>query len=69
MKSFVNVYSKVCFLIHRDYRILLNNKPRPKVISLFTCGMGMDIGFEKSGFDTVYTNDIARFAYDTIKKK
>ena len=68
MKSFVNVYSKVCFLIHHDYRILLNNKPRPKVISLFTCGMGMDIGFEKSGFDTVYTNDIARFACDTIKK-
>ena len=28
----------------------------------------MDIGFEKSGFDTVYTNDIARFACDTIKK-
>jgi len=68
MKSFVNVYSKVCFLIHHDYRILLNSKPRPKVISLFTCGMGMDIGFEKSGFDTVYTNDIARFACDTIKK-
>ena len=28
----------------------------------------MDIGFERSGFDTVYTNDIAKFACDTIKK-
>ena len=68
MKSFVNQYSKVCFLIDHDYRILLNNKPEPKVISLFTCGMGMDIGFEKSGFYTVYTNDIAKFACDTIRR-
>ena len=51
-----------------DYRTLLDNKQKPKVISLFTCGMGMDIGFERSGFDTVYTNDIAKFACDTIKK-
>lgn len=30
--------------------------------------MGMDIGFEKAGFKTVYTNDIARFACNTIRK-
>ena len=30
--------------------------------------MGMDIGFEKAGFETVYANDIERFAYDTIRK-
>ena len=30
--------------------------------------MGMDIGFEKGGFETVYANDIAKFAYNTIKK-
>jgi len=40
---------------------------RPTVISLFTCGMGMDLGFEKAGFETVYTNDIAKFACDTIR--
>ena len=41
---------------------------KPKAISLFTCGMGMDFGFEKGGFETVYTNDIEEFAYNTIKK-
>ena len=43
-------------------------KNKPKVISLFTCGMGMDIGFENSGFQTIYANDITEFAYNTIKK-
>jgi DNA (cytosine-5)-methyltransferase 1 len=38
------------------------------VISLFTCGMGMDLGFEKAGFRTVYANDIEKFACATIKK-
>jgi len=41
---------------------------RPSVISLFTCGMGMDIGFEKGGFETVYANDIEKFACNTIRK-
>ena len=36
------------------------------VISLFTCGMGMDIGFGKAGFDTRYANDITKFACNTI---
>lgn len=48
-----------------------HNKPhasaaKPTVISLFTCGMGMDIGFGKAGFDTRYANDVTRFACDTI---
>jgi len=30
--------------------------------------MGMDIGFGKAGFKTVYANDIARFACNTIRK-
>ena len=43
------------------------------IISLFTCGMGMDIGFEKSGFnsegfETRFTNDITKFACDTIRE-
>ena len=41
---------------------------KPTVVSLFTCGMGMDIGFEKAGFKTRYTNDIAKFACNTIRK-
>ena len=39
---------------------------RPSIISLFTCGMGMDIGFAKAGFATRYANDITRFACATI---
>jgi len=41
---------------------------KPTVISLFTCGMGMDLGFEKAKFQTVYANDITKFACNTIKK-
>lgn len=40
----------------------------PSVISLFTCGMGMDLGFENAGFKTVYSNDITKFACNTIRK-
>ena len=40
---------------------------KPSIISLFTCGMGMDIGFEKAGFSTKYTNDITKFACNTIR--
>ena len=41
---------------------------QPTVISLFTCGMGMDLGFEKAGFNTVYANDITKFACNTIRE-
>ena len=44
------------------------NSKNPTVISLFTCGMGMDVGFEKAKFQTVYTNDITKFACDTIRQ-
>jgi len=44
------------------------NSAKPSLISLFTCGMGMDIGFEKAGFETRYTNDIAKFACNTIRE-
>ena len=40
----------------------------PSVVSLFTCGMGLDIGFSKAGFTTKYTNDITKFACDTIRQ-
>ena len=40
---------------------------KPTVISLFTCGMGMDRGFEEAGFQTVYANDITKFACNTIR--
>ena len=45
-----------------------NSLTKPKVISLFTCGMGMDRGFEKAGFQTVYANDITKFACNTIRE-
>ncbi|MDA7955176.1 MAG: DNA cytosine methyltransferase [Nitrosopumilus sp.] len=41
---------------------------KPSIISLFTCGMGMDIGFEKAGFSTKYANDITKFACNTIRE-
>ncbi len=41
---------------------------KPTVISLFTCGMGMDLGFEKAKFQTVYANDIRKFACNTLQK-
>ena len=44
------------------------NSKNPTVISLFTCGMGMDVGFEKAKFQTVYTNDITKFACNTIRQ-
>lgn len=44
------------------------NYDKPTVISLFTCGMGMDRGFDESGFQTVYANDITKFACDTIRE-
>ena len=40
---------------------------QPTMISLFTCGMGMDAGFEKAGFQTIYANDITKFACETIR--
>ena len=40
----------------------------PSAVSLFTCGMGLDIGFSKAGFTTRYTNDITKFACDTIRE-
>jgi len=43
------------------------NSRNPTVLSLFTCGMGMDLGFEKAKFETVYTNDIEKFACNTIR--
>lgn len=39
---------------------------KPSVVSLFSCGMGMDLGFEKAGFGIRYTNDITPFACNTI---
>ena len=39
----------------------------PSIVSLFTCGMGLDLGFEKAGFVTRYANDITKFACSTIR--
>lgn len=40
----------------------------PKVVSLFSCAMGMDLGFEKAGYEIVYTMDIDKAACNTIRR-
>ena len=72
-KSGSDQYFVTFFMSRTSNPRMTTLKPKPvagklRVISLFTCGMGMDIGFEKAGFSTVYTNDIAKFACETIRK-
>ena len=45
-----------------------NNKNKPKVISLFTgCG-GLDLGFHRQSYETVWANDFAHWACETFKR-
>lgn len=53
-------------LVEKNKSVLVSDTR--KIISLFTCGMGMDLGFEKAGFNTCYANDIEKFACNTIRK-
>jgi DNA (cytosine-5)-methyltransferase 1 len=40
---------------------------KPKVLSLFTgCG-GLDLGFHKEGYETVWANDISEYAAETFR--
>ena len=41
---------------------------KPKIISLFSGAGGLDIGFEKAGFRTVYAPDVWQTACDTLQK-
>lgn len=41
---------------------------KPKIVSLFSGAGGLDIGFEKAGFRTVYATDVWQTACDTLQK-
>ena len=41
---------------------------KPKVISLFSGAGGLDIGFKKAGFRTVFATDVWSVACETLKK-
>jgi DNA (cytosine-5)-methyltransferase 1 len=41
---------------------------KPKVISLFSGAMGLDLGFEAGGFEIRVANDIDQYAVATVKK-
>ena len=41
---------------------------KPKIVSLF-CGVGgIDSGFKKAGFDTVFATDISKLFCESFKK-
>ena len=39
---------------------------KPKVVSLFSGAGGLDIGFKRAGFHTVYATDVWQIACDTL---
>ena len=39
-----------------------------KAVSLFSGAGGMDVGFARAGFDTVWANDFDRDAVETYRK-
>lgn len=41
---------------------------KPKVVSLFSGAGGMDLGFEKAGYEVIWANDIEHWAVKTYKR-
>lgn len=39
-----------------------------KIVSLFSGAGGMDLGFEKAGFEIVYANEYDKKIWDTYEK-
>ena len=47
---------------------LFDTQPKPKILSLFSgCG-GLDLGFHKAGFETVWANDFSHWACESFRK-
>ena len=40
----------------------------PTVVSLFAGAGGMDLGFQKAGFEIIWANDFDKDSVDTYKK-
>lgn len=41
---------------------------KPKIVSLFSGGGGIDLGFDKAGFETIFATDIWPVACETLKQ-
>ena len=41
---------------------------KPRIISLFSGAGGLDLGFEKAGFRTIYATDVWETACETLKR-
>lgn len=51
----------------QEEKVSLNKAEAPKVISLFAgCG-GLDLGFHKQGYETIWANDFDTFAAETYQ--
>ena len=48
--------------------ILSNKTSKPKLLSFFSGAMGLDLGLEKAGFETILACEVDKYCRQTIKK-
>ncbi|WP_321368413.1 DNA cytosine methyltransferase [uncultured Draconibacterium sp.] len=53
---------------HQNYNTKAQNHKRPIALSFFSGAMGLDIGLEKAGFNTIFSSEIDNACRKTIRK-